>query len=144
MNDILKICDFVTTQPEAFLLDMGCRIRTTNKPLPWRDERRILIPYGNKITLALQAILHDKMDLKTVARLVGPGWGPVSAAWADPLARANVAFQTLHHRVGKNTVAMDLEAKKYTWRGSRPKYRIKILEIPADVAMKFLVLGGLS
>jgi hypothetical protein len=139
MNDILKICDFVTTLSRSSLLDMGCRIRTTNKPLPWRDEQRILIPYRNKITLSIKSILHDKMDLNTVARLVGPG-----CYWADPLARAQVAFQALHHMVGKNTVARDLEAKKYMWRGSRPKYKIKALEIPADVAMKFLVLGGLS
>jgi hypothetical protein len=138
MNDILKICDFVTTQSEEFLLELGCRIRTTNKPLPWRDERRILIPYGNKITLVLQAILHDKMDLNTVARLVGPG-----RYWADPRTRAQVVYQALYHMLGK-TVAKDLDTKKYMWRGSRPKYKIKALEIPADIAMKFLVLGGLS
>ena len=138
MDDILKICDFVTTQPEAFLLDMGCRIRTTNKPLPWRDEHRILIPYGNKITLALQAILHDKMNLLTVARLAAPGYP------FDNRLSIQVVYQALYHMVGDKTVARDLDTKKYMWTGSRPKYKIKTLEIPADIAMKFLVLGGLS
>jgi hypothetical protein len=137
MDDILKICDFVTTLSRSSLLDMGCRIRTTNKPLPWRDERRILIPYGNKFVPTLPAILHDKMDLSTIARLAAPGYP------CDIELSIQVVYQALYHMLGK-TVAKDLDTKKYMWRGSRPKYKIKALEIPADIAMKFLVLGGLS
>lgn len=134
-DEVLKLCEVVGAHSEEFLLEIGCRKRTSNKPLPYLDKRRILVPYGNRPSDIVAAVLQQPSSFNELARFASPG---VIKEYDDK-SRLDTLLKIL--LFGQDSL-IEQDETKYSWKGTGPRKRIKVLEIPSEVAEKLLVLGA--
>lgn len=133
-DEVLKLCEIVGSHPEEFLLEIGCRKRTSNKPLPYIDDKRILIPYGNRPSEIVSAVLQQPSTFKELARFASPG----VLKERDDESRLDALLRIL--LLDSTEIKQD-SVGHYSWKGTGPRKRLKVLEIPRDSAEKLLVLG---